>query len=94
MVPEFLKLLRRCIARIAEKLNTFYKLLKAEVLTKITSEFKTTFDSVKKAFNDACELALKQTFPAKQLVFMTSARLRSAGFALMFQHDPDQKIQS
>ena len=50
---------------MAEKPNLLYKLLKTEVPINITSELKETFDSVKKALNDACELALKQPIPGK-----------------------------
>ena len=79
---------------MAEKLNPFYKLLKTEVPINITSEPKETFDSVNKALSDACELALKQPIPGKQLVLMTDVRFRSAGYALMIEDNPDQKIQS
>ena len=85
---------RNCIPRLAEKLNPFYKFLKTEVPINIKSELKKTFDSVNKALSDACELALKQPIPRKQLVFMTDASFRSAGFALMIEYNPDQKIQS
>ena len=44
---------------MAEKLNSIYKLLKAEVPINITWEMKETFDSVNKALIDACELAPK-----------------------------------
>ena len=53
---------------MAEKLNPFYKLLKTEVPINIASELKNLFDSVNKAGSDACNIALKQTIPAKQLV--------------------------
>ena len=79
---------------MAEKLNPFYKLLKTEVPINITSELKEKFDSVNKALSDACELALKQPIPGKQLVPMTDASFRSAGYALMIEDNPDQKIQS
>ena len=79
---------------MVEKLNPFYKLLKAEVPINITSELKETFDSVNKALSDACQLALKQPIPGKQLVLMTDASFRSAGYALMIEDNPDQKIQS
>ena len=79
---------------MAEKLNPFYKLLKTEVPINITSELKETSDSVSKALSDACELALKQPIPGKQLVVMTDASFGSAGYALMFEDNPDQKIQS
>ena len=79
---------------MAEKLNPFYKLLKAEVPINITSELKDNFDSVNEALSDACELALKQHIPGKQLVLMTDASCRSAGYALMIEDNPHQKIQS
>ena len=79
---------------MAEKLNPFYKLLKMEVPINITSELKETFDSVNTALSDACELALKRPIPGKQLVLMTDASFRSAGYALMIEDNPHQKIQS
>ena len=79
---------------MAEKLNPFYKLLKAEVPINITSEMKENFDSVNKALSDACQLALKQPILGKQLVLITDAIFRSAGYALMIEDNPDQKIQS
>ena len=82
------------IPRMAEKLNPFHKLLKAEVPINITSVLKETFDSVNKALSDACQLALKQPIPGKQLLLMTDAGFRSAGYALMIEDNPDQKIQS
>ena len=69
----FVNYYRNYIARTAEKLNPFYKLLKAEVPNSITSELKETFDSVNKALSDDCKLALKQPIPGKQLVLMTDA---------------------
>ena len=79
---------------MVEKLNPFYKLLKAEVPINITSELKQTCDSVNKALSDACELALKQPIPGKQLVLMTDASFRSGGYAFMIEDNPDLKIQS
>ena len=90
----FVNYYRNYILRMAEKLNPFYKLLKTEVPIYITSELKETFDSVNKALSDACELALKQPIPGKQLVLMTDASFRSAGYALMIEGNPNQKIQS
>ena len=79
---------------MVEKPNPFYKMLKTEVPINITSELRKTFDSVNKALNDACQLALKQPIPGKQLVLMTDSSFRSAGYALMVEDNPDQKIQS
>ena len=90
----FVKYYRNYIPRMAEKLHPFYKLLKTEVPINITSELKKTFDSVNKALSDACALALKQPIPGKQLVLMTDSSFRSAGYALMIEDNPDEKIQS
>ena len=64
----FVNYYRNYIPRMAEKLNPFYKLLETEVPINITSELEQTFDSVNKALSGACELALKQPIPGKQLV--------------------------
>ena len=53
-----------------------------------------TFDSVNRAMSDACELPLKKTLPGKQFSLVTDASFRSAGYALMIEDIPDQKIQS
>ena len=90
----FINYYSNSIPRVAEKVNPFYKFLKTEVPINITSELKENFDSVNKTLSDACEQALKQPFPGKQLVLMTDASFRSAGYALMIEDNPDQKIQS
>ena len=90
----FVKVYKKYIPRMAEKLNPFYKLLKGEILINITSELKETFDSVNKALSDARQPALKQPIPGKQLVLMTDASFRSAGYALMIQDNIDQKTRS
>ena len=90
----FANFYRDYIPRMAKKLNPFHKLLKTRVPINITTEFKETIDSVNKALCDACELALKEPIPGKQLVLMTGASFRSAGYALMVENNLDQKIQS
>ena len=92
--PGSVKFYKNCIPSMAEKLNPIYKMLKTEVPNNITLELKETFDSVNKALSDACELALKQPIPGKQLVLMTDASFRSAGYALMIEGNPDQKKKS
>ena len=77
---------------MAEKLHPFYKLLKTDTQINITQDLVDTFEMVNKALDDACELALKQPLPGKQLVLMTDASFRSAGYALMIEDDPEQKI--
>ena len=46
---------------MTEKLNPFFKLLKAEIPNNINSKLKKNFDSVNKTLSGACELALKKT---------------------------------
>ena len=75
---------------MAEKLNLIYELLKAEVPINMTSDLKETLDSVNKALSDACELALKQPIPVKQLALRMDASFRSAGNALMIEDNPGQ----
>ena len=81
------------IPRMTEKLRPFYRLLRLELPSNIKSQLKDTFDLVKKALSDAVELALKQPIPGKQLVVMTDASFRIAGYALMIEDNLDQKIQ-
>ena len=90
----FMKYYRNYNPKTAEKVNPFDKLLKTEVPINITSELKETFDSVNKALTDARDLSLKQPIPGKQLVLMTDASFRSAGYALVIEDNPDHKIQS
>ena len=44
--------------------------------------------------SDACEPAMKQHIPVKQLVRITDASFRTNGYALMIEDNLDQKIQS
>ena len=90
----FVNYSKNSIPRMAEKLNPFSKLLRAEIAINITSELKETFDSVNKTLSDACQLALKRPIPGKQLVLMSNVSFRGAGYALMIEDNPDQKIQS
>ena len=79
---------------MAEKLNPFYKLVKAVILINTTSDLKEAFDSVTKALSDACDPALKQHFPGKQPVLMSDASFRGAGHALKIENNLDQNIKS
>ena len=56
----FVNYYRKYNLRITAKLNSFCKLLEAEITVKITSDLKETFDSLNNALSDACELALNR----------------------------------
>ena len=92
--PGFVNYYGKYITRLAQKRNPFYKLLITEVPINLTSELKGTINSVNKGLSDTCELALKQPITGKQLVLMTIASSRSAGYGLMIEDNTDQKIQS
>ena len=77
-----------------EKLNPFYKLLKAGSPSNIRSEVKEAFDSVSKKLSNAVENAVRQLSPEGQLVVMIDASFKSAGYTLMLEENPKQKIQS
>ena len=76
---------------MAEKLDPFYRMPKSEMPINLASELTKNFDSVNKELSDACELALKQRIPWKQLFLMTHTSVRSAGYGLMIEENPDQK---
>ena len=77
---------------MTEKLNLFYKLLKAETPSSITSELTDASHSVKKVLSNACELASKQLSLGKQIVHLTDASFRSASYAFMIEVNTDMKI--
>ena len=58
------------------------------------SELKEIFYPVNEALSDACDLALKQPIPGKQLFLMTDASFRTAGYDLMIKNTPNQKKES
>ena len=53
-----------------------------------------TFDSVNKTLRDTSELEIKQPILQQHLVPVTDASFRSAGYALMVEDKPAQKMQS
>ena len=76
---------------MAEKLNPFHKLLRAEFPINLTLELKEAFDSANRALNDACELALKKPNPGKQFVLMTDASFRGTGYVLRIEDNQIRK---
>ena len=78
---------------MVEKLYGFYEFFKTESQSTLRQNWK-TLDSVNKSLSDACQLSLKKPILGKQLVLMTDAGFKSAGYALMSEDNPNQKIQS
>ena len=79
---------------IAGMLNPFQKMLKIGSPVNTTSKTKDISNSVNKALKNVGKIALKEPRPGNQLVLMTDASTRSAGYARMIDHSPEQKLQS
>ena len=78
---------------MAEKLNPLYKLLKTKYQSILLQSWKNyLIQSIKLCH--VCQLALKQPIPAKQLGLLKYVSFRSAGYALLIEDIPDQKVQS
>ena len=60
----------------------------------IQPELMQTFHELNTSLDNCCKLALKQPLKDKQMVLMTDASFTAAGYALMTEDDPEQKVQS
>ena len=88
---------RNYISRLAERLTPFFQLLKttdAKTKIPITPDIMKEFREINEALDRCCQLALRQPLPGKQLVLMTDANLQAAGYAVLIEHDPNQKYTS
>ena len=52
------------------------------------------FTNLNKRLENSCQLALRQPLKDKQLIVMSDASFTAAGYAIMIEHDPNQKLQS
>ena len=89
----FLNCSRNYIPRLSERLSPFFKLLKE------TSKFYVPTNLVEvtnlnKLLENSCQLALKQPLKNKQPIVMSDASFKTAGYAIMTEDDPNQKLQS
>ena len=89
----FVKDCRHYFPRMAEQLNPFDKLLRAETVISITSKLKETFDSVNKLNNDACKLTIKWPSTGMPPVLVTAVSFRRVVYAPMIENNPEQKTQ-
>ena len=89
-----LKYYRNSIPRLAEQLTPFFQLLKTtDAKTKITltPDIMREFRGINETLDSCCQLALRQPLPGKQLVLMTDASFKAAGYAVLIEDDPNQK---
>ena len=85
---------RNNIPRLSEKIAPFNELVKSDKPVKTDQGLITNFEAINKSLDNACGLWLKQPQPNRQYVLITDASFRNAGYALMTEEDPEQKITS
>ena len=82
------------ITRLAERLTPFFQLLKttdAKTKIPVTPDIMKEFREINEDLDRCCQLALRQPLPGKQLVLMTYASFKAAGYAVLIENDPNQK---
>ena len=60
----------------------------------ITSDILKDFRELNETLDRCCLLALRQPLPDKQLVLMTGASFKTAGYAVLIEDNPNQKNTS
>ena len=90
----FLNYYRNYIPRLSEKLSPFFKLLKETSQFCIPNTVLDTFNELNQQLEKSCSLAVKQPIKNQQLILMTDASFTAAGYAIMIEDDPNQKLQS
>ena len=90
----FVNYYRNYIPRLSEKIAPFHELIKSDKPAKIDQELISNFEAINRSLDNACGLWLKQPLPNRQYVLMADANFKNAGYALMTEEDPEQKITS
>ena len=90
----FVNFYRNYIPRLSETIAPFHELIKTEKPIKITNEIMDCFSNINKSLDNACGLWLKQPMPNRQYILMTDANFKNAGYALMIEENPEEKISS
>ena len=90
----FLNFYRNYIPRLSERLSPFFKLLKETSKFYIPTNLVEDFTNLNKLLENSCQLALRQPLKDKQLIVISDASFTAAGYAIMIEDDPNQKLQS
>ena len=90
----FLNYYRNYIPRLSEKLVPFFQLLKKDEKVLVTTELIEQFNEINRDLDRCTQLALRQPLPNRQLVLMTDASFKAAGYAILTEDDPNQKFTS
>ena len=90
----FLNYYRNYIPRLSKRLTPFFKLLKETSKFYVPTNLVEDFTNLNQLLENSCQLALKQPLKDKQLIVMSDASFTAAGYAIMIEDDPKQKLQS
>ena len=90
----FLHYYRNYIPSLSERLSPFFKLPKETTKFYIPTNLVEKFTSFNKLLENSCQVALRQPLQDKQLMVMSDASFTAAGYAIMIEDDPNQKLQS
>ena len=90
----FLNYYRNYIPRLSERLSPFFKLLKGTSKFYVPTNLVEAFTNLNNLLENSCQFALKQPLKNKQLIVMSDASFTAAGYAIMIEDDPNQKLQS
>ena len=75
-------------------MSLFFKLLKETSQFCIPNTVLDTIKELNQQLEKSWNLALKQPLQNKKLILMTDASFTAAGYAIMIEDDPNQKLQS
>ena len=93
-VIGFLHYYRNYIPRLSERLSPFFKLPIETSNFNVPTNLVEDFANLNKLLENSYQLALKQPLKNKQLIVMSDASFSAAGYAIMIEDDPNQKLQS
>ena len=69
-------------------------MLKSDEKVLVSKELTPHFEEINKALDKCCDLALQQPIPNKQIAVKTDASFGAAGYAVLIEDDPNQKVTS
>ena len=75
-------------------LSSFFELLKDTSKFYLPTNLVEDFKNINKLLENPCQLVLKQPLKNKHLIVVSDASFTAAGYAIMIQDDPNQKLQS
>ena len=90
----FLNYYQNYIPRLPERFSPFFKLPKETSKFYVPTNLVEASTNLNKLLENSCQLALKQPLKNKQLLVMSHASCTAAGYAIMIEDDPNQKLQS